>query len=108
MLTGKAAVLTPAPFWTVIAAEPGAAISPAGTVARSTELDTWLVAKAAPVHLITAFGANDSPNAVSVKALPPSARALRESSPQSKWGRWGSNRLEPRRASCRRPLVVTH
>src|ERR1700722_10830791 len=76
MLTGKAAVLTPAPFWTVIDAEPGAAISAAGTVARSTELDTWLVARAVPFHLMTAFGANDSPSTVKAKSLPPAVMML--------------------------------
>src|SRR3984957_13337603 len=76
MLTGKAAVLTPAPFWTVIDAAPGAAISVAGTVARSTELDTWLVVRAVPFQSITAFGANDSPNAVNVKSLPPLVMTL--------------------------------
>jgi hypothetical protein len=45
-------------------------------VARSTELDTWLVARAVPFHWITAFGANDSPNAVNVKSLPPWAKML--------------------------------
>jgi hypothetical protein len=78
MLTGKAAELPPVPleFWTVIDADPGVAISAAGTVARSTELDTWLVARAAPFHWITALGANDSPTAVSVKSLPPPVMML--------------------------------
>src|ERR1700719_3502591 len=73
MLTGKAAEvpLVPLEFWTVIDADPAVVISAAGTVARSSELDTWLVARAMPFHLITAFGANDRPNAVNVKSLPP-------------------------------------
>jgi hypothetical protein len=71
MLTGKAAELLAVLFWTVIDAEPAVAISAAGTVARSIELETSLVTRAVPFHVITAFGANDSPNAVNVKTAAP-------------------------------------
>src|SRR5882724_2582908 len=78
MLTGKAAEVTTVPlgFWTVIDADPGVAISAAGTVARSIELDTWLVVRAVPFHRITALGVNDSPTAVSVRSLPPAVMTL--------------------------------
>jgi hypothetical protein len=63
-------------FCTVIDADPAVAISAAGTVARSIELDTWVVVRAVPFHLITALGANDSPSAVRVKSLPPTVMML--------------------------------
>src|SRR6202166_1688505 len=78
MLTGKAAEVTAVPlgFWTVTDADPAVAISVAGTDARSTVLDTWLVVRAVPFHRITALDAKDSPTAVSVRSLPPAVMTL--------------------------------
>src|SRR5271155_5717172 len=78
MLTGTAAerVAIAPGFWTVIDADPGVAMSVAGTVARSTVLDTGIVASAVPFHWITALGANDSPIAVSVRLPLPAEMTL--------------------------------
>ena|SRR5882762_1142796 len=78
MRTGSAAEVPPLllEFCTVIDADPAVAISAAGTVACSTELETWVVVSAVPFHWITALGANDRPSAVSVKSLPPAVMML--------------------------------